>query len=451
MSGSKSISQRLISGSASAAAGKLITAASALGINAILARILTPEEMGAYFLIFSIVFVGALLSQLGVHQAIVKLIAASYQIKYPDTSRMSIKAAFLIVLVGVLMISGGYVFGFGKWLAENIFESDLVGNVVVITALWILLRAYQTLISQTFRGFHQIFYATIFEGAMTGVLLVSVLFIIYLLIGDSSLQQVILITLASLFITIIIGGFKLLNFYKKTMFVEGIDFKGTLKISLPLFLATAAVPCVAEMHIWILGAISTEDDVAIYGAAFRVAKFVIIPLLIVNSVIPPMIAQLMARGESNKVEEVLRTTAVIAGIPSIVIVLVLGLFSTDVMRLIYGGFYGSGGFILLILLSAQAINSLTGSPGVLLMMSGHQSIVMKFALLSGICGVLLTYILVFQYGGLGVSIGVATGMVMHNLGMWMYAKYRMNIRTHMGISYLLKAKYLICKNVLNKK
>ena len=433
MSGSKSISQRLISGSASAAIGKLITAASALGINAILARVLTPAEMGAYFLVMSIVFIGALLSQLGAHQAIVRLIAGSYGVNEFDTSRQSIKSAYIIVFSGALLTGLVYIGVLGQWLGVGVFESELVASVAAITALWIVLRAFQTLISQTFRGFHHIFYATVFEGALTGVLVIIGLCVIFLLWRTSTLQEVIILTLFSLLVTIVAGLFLLQGFYKDTAPLEGCDIKGTLKISLPLFLATAAVPCIGEAHIWILGAVSTEDEVAVYGAAFRVAKFVIIPLLVINSVIPPMIAQLMAQGKKKEVERILRATATVAGVPSIIIVAILGLFAANLMGFLFGEFYEKGSMMLLVLILAQAINSLTGSPGVLLMMSGHQGIVMKFALLSGAIGVLCSLLLVSKLGGLGVSIGVAAGMVSHNLGMWMYSKTKLSINTHMGL------------------
>lgn len=54
---------------------------------------------------------------------------------------------------------------------------------------------------------------------------------------------------------------------------------------------------------------------AIHNAATRIAKLVIIIYMIVNEVIAPVIVELNIKGEKEKLEEVLRTTATITVIP----------------------------------------------------------------------------------------------------------------------------------------
>jgi len=43
----------------------------------LLARLLTPDEMGAYFLTFSLVSVSALVAQLGMGQTVVRLVVGA--------------------------------------------------------------------------------------------------------------------------------------------------------------------------------------------------------------------------------------------------------------------------------------------------------------------------------------------------------------------------------------
>jgi len=49
--------------------GRIITAATSILVSGILARLLAPDAMGAYFLMFSIATVGATLGQLGMAEA----------------------------------------------------------------------------------------------------------------------------------------------------------------------------------------------------------------------------------------------------------------------------------------------------------------------------------------------------------------------------------------------
>jgi len=72
-----SLKRRLLAGGVWVVTGKVITAVSRLAATALLARLLTQEEMGAFGLAFSFVIVGAMAGQLGLQQAVVRLVAES--------------------------------------------------------------------------------------------------------------------------------------------------------------------------------------------------------------------------------------------------------------------------------------------------------------------------------------------------------------------------------------
>jgi len=86
----RSIKEKLLKGGAWAFAGKVVTALSGLAISALLARLLTPEEMGAYFLTFSLVSVAAIVAQLGLTQTVVRLVAESMGTDRPGRARQSV-------------------------------------------------------------------------------------------------------------------------------------------------------------------------------------------------------------------------------------------------------------------------------------------------------------------------------------------------------------------------
>lgn len=425
-----------MSGGLWATTGKLVTAVSALALNALLTRLMPPDQVGAYFLIASIVAVGILFAQLGAQQAIVKLLGASIAEPESGSSRRAVRTGFVVVAVGIGVVASLYVAFIGDWLGREVFDSVRVADLALLTALWIALLSLQRFVAQVFRGFHRIGYASFFEGATTGVVLVLVLAFIWLTRGALSLEGVLLVTLGALLVTMVSGFYQLARICSVMKPATGLDVTGLLSVGLPLFVANVALMGTAETHVWILGAAATEEEVAIYGAAFRLAKFVVVPLLIVNSVIPPMIAQLFAQGDAKGLERVLRLTATAASIPSIAIVAVLGLWGGPVLGALFGGYYAQGAAVLLVLLLAQAVNALTGSPGVLLSMSGHQAVVMRFAVLAGVLGVATSALLVRPLGGLGAALGVAVGMVLHNVTMWIYCRRSLGVKTHMLVTGL---------------
>lgn len=451
MSSSDSISKRLISGGFFAISGKIILAISALLINALITRLLPPESVGVYYILASIVAVGAVTVQFGAHQAIVKLIAGNRASQGEASIRSSIKATFLIVFSGIFIFGFVYLCGFGDWVSANLFEVPLSSGITYLTVSWVSLLALQILFSQIFRGFHQIAYAAVFEGVSTSVFMAFALVFIWFFRGSSGVEEVLWLTNIALIFSLIIAVFLFKQFYFSTPVVKGVNLSGVMYIGGPLFVASITMPGFTESHVWLLSAYSDENAVAIYGAAFRLAKFVVIPLLVVNSVIPPMIAKLLAEQKNRDVERVLRATAAIAGLPSIMIVIMLAFLGESILSLLFGDFYKQGANVLLILAGGQAINALTGSPGVLLMMSGHQAIFMKFAVVSGLFGVMTSYFLVQLFGYTGVAVGVSVGLVMHNVAMWLYCHYQLGISTHMGLDSIHDITDVIKKRILSSR
>lgn len=450
MSPQKSIAQRLLHGGQLATIGKFVGTAAALLLNALLTRLLPPESVGAYYILVSIVVVGTQVSLLGGQQAIVRLLGAGLTSDDPTAPRRALKSTLLVVVSGIMIVGASYAFIVGEWLGPNIFDSTLIATTAGVTAVWIIFRSIQNFISQTFLGFHQLGRAAFFEQPVSMVILVTCVSTLWVLGRPVNLNDILLLTVFSLGTTGVIGGALLLRHYKQTPASSGLEVNNVLQICLPLFIATFALNCVSEFNLWILGSMESEEVVAIFGAAFRLATFVVAPLLIVNSIIPPIVAQLYAQQRQEDLVNVLRLTATIAAIPSVIIVLILGLGAEPILSLLFGPHYGQGATILITLLAAQAINAITGSPGVLLAMSGHQKIVMGSAVAAGLSGLTTTALLVPAYGGEGAALGVFIGKVSHNLIMLVYCRKKLGIKTHVLI-FGMKAAFKLAASELRGK
>src|ERR687894_250024 len=75
------LKRRLLSGGVWAFAGKILVALSGLISIALLARLLTPQALGTYFLAYSILNVGASLAALGLTGTVVRLVAQNMGLK----------------------------------------------------------------------------------------------------------------------------------------------------------------------------------------------------------------------------------------------------------------------------------------------------------------------------------------------------------------------------------
>ncbi|MDZ7753982.1 MAG: oligosaccharide flippase family protein [Gammaproteobacteria bacterium] len=148
----RNLAQRLLSGAAWVFAAKIIGVTSGLAINAFLARMLPPEEMGAYFLITSVVMFAAIVARFGLKQTVVRLVAESMATGQPGRARATLRIVYVIVTLGALIVGGGYYLGFGTWLAEDVFSIPVLASVTGLTALWIAVLAFQTPVAETPRA-----------------------------------------------------------------------------------------------------------------------------------------------------------------------------------------------------------------------------------------------------------------------------------------------------------
>lgn len=430
----KSLGSRLVSGGMWMMLSRGIQALCGILVSMLLARMLGPEDLGTYFILVSIVLFGAMVAQLGTHQSVVKLVAAGMARGDEAGVRRSLRSVVLIAVFGSAVVGGGYVAGAGDLLAKHVFKSQLVAMLAGLTAVWIALRHGQILLSKMFRGFHDLRHAAMYEGAQMQVLTVIALALLWFVVGKASLQDAVLATMLALAVTLLTGGWLLWRrHWSRLAPARGLAIGPTLRLSTPLFVSSVSLLALSEMHLWILGAMSAPDQVAIYGAGYRLMKLVELPLSLVNHVIPPMVAELFGQQNRERLERLMRSTASVTALPALLLLVVLLVFSGEVLAFIYGEYFRAGAAVLAIMAAGQAINVWTGSPGVLLAMSDQQRMLMRTSVGGGVFGLAITVLLADDYGAVGVAIGYASGLAAQNIAMAWLAWYKLNIKTFAGI------------------
>jgi len=407
--------KRLLTGGIWAFSGKIFFILSTLAVNALLARILSPEALGTYFLTFSLVTVSSVIAQQGLNLTIVRLVAESLSKLQPEKAAKSIRLTFLLGGIGATIVAFILIFGLGEWLAKNTFNSIKMLEVVGYVAFWVVITTLQNLSAETFRGFHDIRFATIFGGLFSSLLSALLFFRIWALNGHCSLGDAILISITAGFTSTLIASFILI---KKHNSIKGdcdLPIKEVLNISLPLWLTSLVFLLLSQADLWVLGIFSLHKDVAIYGAALRLVALVTMPLLIVNAVVQPLISEMYAKGQITELEKILRFTATFAAVPAFFIFIIFVFFGNFVLGAIYGDYYREGAIVLSILSLGQMINVGVGSCGLVLMMTGNQSRMMFITLISGVVTVTGCVASVRLFGFVGVASAATLGIAMHNL------------------------------------
>ena len=110
MSPASSLRLRLLSGGAWALGGKIITALTGLATYALLSRLLSPPEMGFYWLAYSIVLFGGTVGTMGLNNAVVRLIAERMGLNAPGKARRIVNIVFGVIQYALGSV--GQILGF---------------------------------------------------------------------------------------------------------------------------------------------------------------------------------------------------------------------------------------------------------------------------------------------------------------------------------------------------
>ena len=438
------LTRRLLSGGTWALVGKLGVALSQLTVNALLARLLSPQDLGAYFLAFSLVSFGAILGSLGLTQAGIRFVAESMGLNEYGRVRRLVNLTLRIGISGALVVGLSYLL-FGEELGRIVFQAPALVGVTGLVAGWMAVASVQGLLSEIFRGFHDIRLATILGGSVTGggllagSLMVLGVGVLYLLEDESTLQPILLLVLFCSFVTTLLSGWllrrKLSSLPEKELHNRASPSE-MLHVALPLLTTSLVLIAITQVDLWIVGAFRSQQEVAVYGAVSRMVLLVAIPLRIINVVVPPLIAEMYSQGKRQILERTLRSTAAVAGAPASIVLLGFIFLGAPLLGIVYGDYYRDGATVLALLSLGQLVSVLTGSCGVVLAMTGRQNILMATTVVCGAATVIVGLTVVDQYGATGVAAAVAGGVALQNTLMWLEAKVIVGIWTHVGLAKL---------------
>ncbi len=427
-----SLGRQFAAGSAWAFAGKVVAVGAAVAVNALLARLLDPAAFGVYILAASIVAVAAIVASLGLNSAVVRLLGESEAEKRQP--RSIVKQCLFIGVLGAsaaaMLLAGPP----GRWLARQVFESELLAACLGWMSIWLVALTVQMLIAEAHRGLKDIRTAAIIAGPLAGVGLVVMLVAAYLFDAQMTPQAAIALAAIASLAVLPIGMLLLL---KKTAAAPSSAYLPAgylLSLALPMLITNVTLVVLNQADLWIVGIFLEKDRVAVYGAALQLASLITVPLLVLNAVVPPHIAENHRLGRHKRLEDALRRATGVAAYLSIAGFMIYVLFSTWVLEVIYGDYYRQAGSILIVIAIGRLVNVLAGPCGTVLMMTGFQHVMMWVNIVGGLVTVVSMAVVVGKYGLLGVASVAAVMMIAQNATLLWLARTKTGIWTHAQLS-----------------
>jgi O-antigen/teichoic acid export membrane protein len=375
------------------------------------ARLLTRDDFGSYSLAVGIFGTVALIAQLGVPHSMLRRAAAALTERRSGAVRNEVLSAFVLCTGAAVVVTLAFASPAGKEALDTLFSDTGVAVFAGLIGLRTGLRILENLVPEALRAFRAFLAVSVYDGLLANLLMVVALAVVLVADGSPDAADVMAISVATAAMATAPAVWAI-HRRLRGLVHEPLRIHNPLEPS--MWLVTVGRALLAQLDLLLVGVLATSADVATYAVPFRLALFVGFPLIVVNQVVPPLIASWHAGGAVERLERTLRATAGLALVGSLTIAAVYAVGGKVIISELFGAKYEDGYTVLLILTVGQVLQTYAGSCGFALMMTGHQR---TYAWLLGISTVLTAGLDVafFQLWGIeGIALATAIALTVQN-------------------------------------
>lgn len=435
---SRTLGQRVMSGSVVYAAALGLNSVLVLVINALFARILTQEELGTYLLLLSLSITIGAIPQCGLQRTVVRRVAQSAISNDWRDVADTVVGAILLSVLACLTVSALIAMIPASWIL-TVFPSSNVEVLGRFLPVLLALTALRNVVSESFRGLHMVGWAS-FHSRLTNNLGVMCL----ALLGLGLWRQIDL-TLAAQMSTIVavvalaIASLHLLSVVRRHC--------GSLRLRMmpellrggaSITLITTLTMVSQEAHLWILSSIADASEAAVFGVVNRTVMLMTIPLLVMNGVVPQFIAELVKLNDIHR-RNILVQVATFSGFG---VALGMGIcfwvFGRQILMLGFGQQFGTGYLALVIAVVGQVALGATASMTQLMVMTQHERPLAYMTIVSSAVGLLITYVSANSLGNAAGALGFMCGALLQSCSVWVYCVCRLDVKFPLGFGQMVE-------------
>ena len=430
----QTLGRRLRRDSIVAFLGVVLGMASGLGANALLARLISPRQLGTYFLAFSMMTLVSIVGRVGINHAVIRFASEAMARDEPGGAHGTVRAS-LVLAAGCGVVAATVLYSVaGRWIANSLFEDALLATTISWVALWVMFEVIRVVTADAFRGLSDVPQAVMYSQVSRPVIALAGFAAIRLTIDSVEIRTVLAVAVGASAVSCALAGLSLLRKLRSLGAPAQRSAWPIVAVGLPLMVTQLTFALVRQGDLWVVGAFRSESSVALYGAALQLATLAGVPLLVMNSFLSPVIAELNVRGERVRLELLLRAAATVAGIPMIALLVVGAAIGRPVVTATFGSFYSASFVMFLFLGAGQVFSVVMGANGLALAMTGHQRVVMTTALAAAVLTVTGEVAVVAPFGPTAVAAVSGAGTIVNNIALVWLTKRRLGIWTCASLS-----------------
>ena len=201
-----------------------------------------------------------------------------------------------------------------------------------------------------------------------------------------------------------------------------------LRTTRPIWLTDIAAFGFSNLDVIAVVLLSSAETAGFYFAASRTASLVSFTMNAVNSVIGPRLSTAFYANRRKELSGTIRFSALVGFVPAFLVFLIILFFGESLLYL-FGDEFIASWPILIILALGQLVNSMVGSCGLLLNMSGQQTLHAKISVLWLLISILIMSVFGPAFREIGIAITMSICVAGHEIMLLYQARRTLNLDT----------------------
>ncbi len=414
----------ILTGSVWALSAQVIATALGLAFSVLVARLYGAGIVGIVAVINSFLMLATMFTVMGTRTSILRLIP-EHLARYSPTSAFKVYRKTQWMVIGVSVITATLFFFSAHLIADKVFSKPHLAHYFALASVFVVFKSLMELNTSAVRGVRLIKLFAVMQFLPQLCNLTFLLAAGFLWPSKNVPVYAVLFGFAT---TGIIGWFAMELAFKKRMQpgdnVSPLPARAILSISLPMLMSSAMVFIIGQTDILMLGMFRTEAEVGYYAIAVKLANLTTFVLQAVNSMAAPKFSELYHTGKMEELFYVAKKSTKLIFAATTPILFCLIVFGRPILDIAFGHDFIVAYPALLFLAAGQFINSISGSTGIFMNMTGNQKVFRNIITAAAMLNIGLNLLLIPHFGIKGAALASMISLCFWNISTLVYMKMK---------------------------
>lgn len=388
----------------------------------LITRFFGVGTFGNYSLVFALSQIIALLFTLGIPNTLIKIIG-NHNFSYLQAKRLLIKGlkgALIFSIIPVLF----FYFG-SEILSQTVFHNTQLINYFLIAAIAIPLFIIHEIFLYFLIATKNFMRYNLFMFVIPNLLLIVFIYIFFN--ADQNNHYTFIAYALAILITVLLEAATIFELkpQKEAISISTVEL---IKTASPLLFSGLFMYLLNYTNVILLGIMTNDEQVGIYNIAYKIGSVGFLVIVSVSTIITPKMAELYGQGNISQLKKLTHNSTRLIAVLSLPIVLVLILFSNYILS-----FWGTevvvGSTTLIIVSIGVLFSAIAGNVDQILNMTENQHILRNITIFSFFVNLILSYVLIPNYGIEGAAIASLITNVLINILCLYYIKKKLGFYT----------------------